>query len=263
MPGSFCYMASLTARGGAFTAVQSLSPSAHSRSAFLLDLPSPTLKEGQSIDRELEKRAVGIAQCAKLGGKVFFDVHDYPPEIVTEAGLQPIEHLAQRLQQQGAICVPVTGTIIDRGASYVEAVRNIIAPDSRGVCLRVARDELEEANILREVIGATLKALRILPEKTDLVLNFAFVGTERVEHLRSVARDALDEIVRIGTFRNIVLSGTSIPAQLGKRTKGEVLRFRRVEYDIWTDVTRMLASTQNIAFGDHGIDEIHHLIEVP
>ena len=102
MPGSFCYMANLAARGGAFTAVQNLSPDAHSRSAFMFDLPRPALKEGETVDRELDKRAEGIAQCAKLGGRIYFDVHDFPPELVTEAGLQPIEYLAQRLRRSGA-----------------------------------------------------------------------------------------------------------------------------------------------------------------
>lgn len=258
MMGSFCYMASLTARGGAFTAVQKLSPDAHSCSAFLFDLPRPTLNEGETVDRELDKRAEGIAQCARLGGRVYFDVHDYPPELTTGAGLQPIEHLAERLRHTGARCVPVTGTIEDRGRAYVETVRNIVDADSGGVCLRVARDEIEEPTLLAATIGATLAALKVTPDRTDLVMNFAFVGGEKPERLRSVARDALDAINLVGVFRNIVLSGTSIPAQLGKRTKGEALRFRRIEYDVWADVSRMLAGTQGLAFGDHGIVEIHH-----
>jgi hypothetical protein len=81
MPSSFCYMANLAARGGAFTAVQNLSPDAHSRSAFLFDLPRPTLEEGKTIDLELDKRAEGIAQCGKLGGRIYFDVHDFPPRV--------------------------------------------------------------------------------------------------------------------------------------------------------------------------------------
>ncbi len=258
MPGSFCYMASLAARGGAFTAVQNLSPEAHSRSAFLFDLPRPTLREGESVDRELDKRADGIAQCAKLGGKIYFDVHDFPPELVTGAGLQPVKYLAQRFQRYGTSCVPVTGTIMDRGIAYVEAVRDIAAADLNGVCLRLARDELEEPALLEEAIGTTLEAMRLTPGRTDLVMNFAFVGNDKAERLRSVARDALAAINGMGRFRNIVLSGTSIPAQLGKRTKGEVLRFRRVEFDIWSDVARLLAGTRDLAFGDHGIIEIHH-----
>ena len=256
--GSFCYMASLTARGGAFTAVQKLSPDAHSRSAFLFDLPRPTLNEGETVDRELDKRAEGIAQCARLGGRVYFDVHDYPPELTTGTGLQPIEYLAERLHQNGAGCVPVTGTIEDRGRAYVETVRNIVDAESGGVCLRLARDELEEPAFLESAINATLDALGITPGRTDVVMNFAFVGDDKPERLRTVTRDALDAITRIGSFRNIVLSGTSIPAQLGKRTKGEVLRFRRVEFDVWADVSRMLAGTRGVAFGDHGIVEIHH-----
>jgi hypothetical protein len=108
-------MANLAARGGAFTAVQNLSPDAHSRSAFLFDLPRPTLEEGKTIDLELDKRAEGIAQCGKLGGRIYFDVHDFPPELVTDSGLQPIKYLAQRLRQNGTAFVPVTGTIMDRG----------------------------------------------------------------------------------------------------------------------------------------------------
>jgi hypothetical protein len=258
MPGSFCYMANLAARGGAFTAVQNLSPDAHSRSAFLFDLPRPTLEEGKTIDLELDKRAEGITQCGKLGGRIYFDVHDFPPELVTDSGLQPIKYLAQRLRQNGTACVPVTGTIMDRGLEYVEAVRDIAVTDRKGVCLRLARDELEEPALLEESIHETLQALGVTPAKTDLVMNFAFVGKDKAERLRSVARDALDAINAMGDFRNIVLSGTSVPAQLGKRTKGEVLRFRRIEYEIWSDVARMLAGTRHLAFGDHGIIEIHH-----
>lgn len=258
MAGSFCYMASLAARGGAFTAVQNLSPDAHSRSAFLFDLPRPTLKEGETVDRELDKRADGIAQCAKLGGRIYFDVHDFPPELATGSELQPIEYLARSFRRSGTVCVPVTGTVADRGQEYVEVVRNIVATDRNGVCLRLARDELEEPTFLEQAIDATLEALKVTPGKTDLVMNFAYVGDDKAERLRSVARDAMDAITRIGGFRNIVLSGSSIPAQLGKRTKGEVLRFRRVEFDIWSDVARMLVDTRDLAFGDHGIVEIHH-----
>lgn len=256
--GSFCYMANLAARSGAFAAVQKLSPDALSCSAFLFDLPRPTLKEGKTVDRELDKRAEGIARCARLGGHVYYDVHDYPPELTTGTGLQPIEYLAGRLRQTRTHSVPVTGTIEDRGLAYVETVRNIVDTDSGGVCLRVARDEIEEPARLEAVIGATLAVLGVTPHRTDLVMNFAFLGNEKPERLRSLARDALDAINHVGAFRNIVLSGSSIPAQLGKRTKGQVLRFRRIEFDVWADVTQMLAGTQGVAFGDHGIVEIHH-----
>ena len=37
-----------------------------------------------------------------------------------------------------------------------------------------------------------------------------------------------------------------------------MLRFRRVKYDIWSDVSRMLVGTRDLAFGDHGVVETHH-----
>ena len=72
MPGSFCYMASLTARGGAFTAVQNLSPEAHSRSAFLFDLPRPNLKDGETVVERGHYAIFGEIDFAIVGptGKV-------------------------------------------------------------------------------------------------------------------------------------------------------------------------------------------------
>ena len=69
MRGSFCYMANLSARGGAIAAASNLSPLAHARSAFLFDLPRPVLPEGRSIEVELDKRGDGIVRCAKLDGR--------------------------------------------------------------------------------------------------------------------------------------------------------------------------------------------------
>ena len=169
------------------------------------------------------------------------DVHDYPDDLRTSVGQQPITYLSEKFQKCDVRIVPVTGTLTDRGSEYLKAVRDINSRTSDGICLRLARDELEDPVFLEHLVLTALDALVVSPSHTDIVLNFDFVGGDKPDRLRSVALEALEVISRIGPFRNVVLSGTSIPAQLGRRTQGEVLRLRRVELDVWMDVMRGLS----------------------
>ena len=186
------------------------------------------------------------------------DVHDYPDDLRTSVGRQPITYLSEKFQKCDVRIVPVTGTLTDRGSEYLKAVRDINSRTSDGICLRLARDELEDPVFLEHLVLTALDALVVSPSHTDIVLNFDFVGGDKPDRLRSVALEALEVISRIGPFRNVVLSGTSIPAQLGRRTQGEVLRLRRVELDVWMDVMRTVRASMPIALGDHGVIEIHH-----
>ncbi len=45
---------------------------------------------------------------------------------------------------------------------------------------------------------------------------------------------------------------------MGKRTKGTILRHRRIELDAWIGLSHNSRQFQGVAFGDHGIVEIHH-----
>ena len=258
MHGAFCYLASLSARGGSIEAVERLSPLARSRIGLLFDLPHLALKDGKRIEDELEKRADCIARVARVGCHTFVDAHDYPLEIRTASGQQPIAYLVEALRKRGSNVIPVTGTVTDRGDDYVRTIRNVVGTRGQGVCVRIARDELEDPAYLRAELSTALDLIGISPDQVDLVLNFAFIGTDRPEKMRAIALEALEVIQRTGQFRNVALSGTSIPAQLGKRTQGEILRFRRIEYDTWIGVSRLVANEMALAFGDHGIVEIHH-----
>jgi hypothetical protein len=253
MRGGYCYLPILPARGGAFRAVGAISPEARSRLAPLFNVPAPALKDGQTLDAYLAKRAEGIHGCWDTERPVYVDVHDLSPELRTSTGTQPIAYLLEQLLMRGSRAIAVTGTEITRGAEYLDAIRGLICQSRDGLCLRLARDELDEPKVLYSRISALLDFLALSPAAVDVVLDFEYVGKDAIESLRATALEALQSIHRIGSFRNIVVSGTSVPEQLNKRTQGKIVRVPRVELPVWIQVIGTFAEPVSIGFSDCGV----------
>lgn len=260
MRGTYCYLPILPARGGAFRAVRSLSSSARSRLVPLFNIPAPTPKDEKALDVYLAGRAEGIRSCQHSDLPVYVDVHDLAPELRTRQGDQPIAYLMEQLRMRGVQGIPVTGTETTRGADYVDAIRELRTKTTNRVCLRLARDELAEPKLLYSSVSDLLSYLAVEPTVVDVVLDFEFIGQEyaRIEGLRATALEALQAICKVGQFRNIVLSGTSVPENLNKKTHGVVVRVPRVELALWKQVIGMLADPVPVALGDCGVIGAHH-----
>jgi hypothetical protein len=129
-----------------------LSPLARSRLTPLFDVPAPVLKEGKTLDAYLTERANGMHRCWEAARPIYVDVHDLSPDLVTSSREQPITYLLDLLQILGSRAIPVTGTEVDRGKEYLNTIRALSARSTEGVCLRFARDELNEPKLLRSSI---------------------------------------------------------------------------------------------------------------
>lgn len=238
MQGAYCYLPILPARDGAFRAVASLSSIARSRLTPLFYIPAPTPKDQSALDVYLAKCAQGIRGCQHTDFPVYVDVHDLAPDLRTPHGEQPIAYLMEQLRMRGIRGIPVTGTETTRGMDYVHSIRDLRTNTMKGVCLRLAPDELAEPKLLYSSVSDLLGLLALEPAMADIVLDFEFVGQEhsRIEGLRATALEALQAICKVGQFRNIVLCGTSVPENLNKGTHGRVVRVPRVELALWKQV---------------------------
>lgn len=258
MRGAYCYLPILPARDGAFRAVSWLSSDARSRLTPLFNIPAPTPKDEKAIDAYLAKGADGIHGCWDAERPVYVDVHDLSPDLRTSVGEQPIAYLLQRLQMRGSRAIPVTGTKATRGSEYLDTLHGILPRTKDGVCLRLARDELIEPRLLYSSVVDLLGFLGLGPADVDVVLDFEYVGKDQVEALRATALEALQAIHRVGRFRNVVVSGTSIPEHLNKRTQGKIVRVPRVELPLWTQILGTFAEPVPIALGDCGVIGAYH-----
>jgi hypothetical protein len=258
MRGSYCYLSILPARKGAFRAVDMLSPLARSRTAHLFDVPVPVLENGKTLDNYLEERADGVYRA--LGGTrpVYIDVHDLQLDLRTCSGAQPITFLLDSLRRRGALAIPVTGTEADRDRDYLAGVRSIVARDKRGACLRLTHDDLVEPHTLAASVTTVLDSLALATSELDVILDFRFIGNHNPDTLLGIALGALQAIQRLGRFRNTVLAGSSIPAVLGKQDHGKVRREKRIDFELWKQLSVVFAE-QLIVPADYGVVGAHYV----
>jgi len=253
MRDAYCYLPILPARGGHFRAVDALSSLARSRLIPFFDVPAPVLERAKTVESYLTSRADGIHRCWETDRPIYVDVHNFPLDLRTESGAQPITYLVDLLRMRGLRPIPVTGIEDERGTDYLKTIRALIRGESDGVCVRVERDELNEPKLLRTSLSSTVNLLALDSARVDLVLDFRYVGRDAVEVLHATTLEALRVIREVGSFRNIAIAGGSVPDQLTRRDQGKVRREQRIELEVWSQVISMAEGELPIALGDFGV----------
>lgn len=257
MKRAFCYLPILRAKQGEFSAVQALSPDARSRLVPLFDLPVPLLGNGVKLEDYVTECANGIHASWGRGRQVYVDVHDFPLDLRTQTGTQPIAYLFDLLRDRGVEAIPATGTIADRGSDYVAGVREIAARDGRGACVRLAQEDFLEPQRLEGVVDATLVQLGIGAAETDVILDLRCINGRHIEQLRATVLEALRALTHAGSFRNLAVVGGSVPEGLGKRDVGKVRRVSRSECLVWNQLSDALDTQMAVSFGDYGVIHAH------
>lgn len=257
MRGAFCYLPILPARFGAFRAVGALSPIARSRLTPIFDVRAVVLRPNQTLDTYLGDRARGMHECWEQERPMYVDVHDLPLDLRTLSGAQPIAYLVDALRKRGSRAIPVTGTKADRGRDYLNTVRALMIRGD-GVCLRLGRDEFEEPKLLNSSIPGIMEILKIDAGDMDIVLDLRYVGRETIESLRATLLEVLQAIYRIAVFRNVVVTGSSVPELLTKKDQSKVRREPRRELELWVDLLRTIVGSVPIPFSDYAIVGAHY-----
>ena len=257
MRGSYCYVPILPARYGAFRAVASLSPFARSRIAPMFDVPNIVLRANHTIDGYLEKRAREIRFCWEPGRVSYIDVHSLPLDWYTSSGRLPLLFLIDYLRARRSRVVPVTGSVLDRGAEYLSAVRSISRPE--GVCLRFARDELTEPRLLSRSLRESIDILDLDLSQIDIVLDFRYVGNDNIESLRATVLEVSRIVAGFGVFRNLAIAASSVPDSLPKKDQGKVRRERRKDFELWAAILELRQDGPLLPFCDYGVVGAHYV----
>ena len=134
--------------------------------AVLFDIPVPVLAGSKTLDDYLGDCAAGVHQAIGRA-RVYVDPHDLPLELRTSSGISPLAFLVDALNRLGSQATPVTGTEADRGQEYLDAVRTIVSRDRRGVCIRLAEEDIDEPDLLHDMLIELLGRLALDPSQAD------------------------------------------------------------------------------------------------
>jgi hypothetical protein len=184
---------------------------------------------------------------------VYLDLKRIDPTMLVETsrGERPVlELLFAAARKRGLHFMPVAW--MNGGEEHIRLVRDAIGTDGQGAALRhrltgVSYDETIEGLLHRRVeeLGST-------PEKIDLFLDLEYLDPDSDPSAGWVS-GLLGKIDAVGTWRSLVLIGTSVPSSLGNGLVPEhsTKELARREWSLWKDVAE--AASLPLAFGDYAV----------
>lgn len=208
---------------------------------------------GSNLQVQLPKIAEGLLKHWGHG-LILVDLCHLSPHVRTTLGHHPIDVLFEAGRLNKVALVPVTG--LDRVQTYQQAVRQALAVDTFGVCLRIGRKDMERMSLASDLENL-LDVLNIVPGQADLVvdLGLATVGGPSIAY-------AAGRMPHLHEWRSFTVVAGAFPKDLTGMSVGQHL-INRTEWANWTSTLKSTDKTQfrMPTFGDYGTQ--HHIFSEP
>jgi hypothetical protein len=248
------YVAALQNRKGELDALQHVSKEAWLRMTPMLEFVGPKTPKA-TLSRSSVESWVKKVSIALGAHPAYLDILRLDPgiSVETKAGLQPVlGHIYSAARSRGMRFLPVV-PVGQATEVQVRQVRAAAMCDGHGVGFRyrILR-VLPPTGITRRVVLETqLEQLGQVPEECDLLVDLEYLDEDHgviVERLAS----QLEQMLAVGSWRSVVLMGTSIPKMMSVIDQGTVGAIPRREWDLWLQL-RATGIARIPAFGDYAV----------
>lgn len=254
VPGARGYVPHLQDHAGELLALRSLIAT----DAAVLDAVTPVLQLVGGKKRELSRAAIK-GHIERIAGGIgadrlfYLDFLRADParKLPTRSGEITAAEMAYRYaREQELSFIPVAWTT--SRAAHVNATANAAVSDGRGLALRhrVLRNTSAAGIPIDELLASCLADLRLPANETDLLLDFEYLDEDVEVSPARVARLAA-KAATVGSWRRIVLSGSSVPKTMGCVPEDGSRMLERREWALWLALPAELRG--RLDFGDHGI----------
>jgi hypothetical protein len=185
------------------------------------------------------------------GRRLFIDGRMVEEDTLTDES-EPIAALLTGCRERGIHAIPVTG--LRRVTEYQEAVAAALMEDQRGVCLRLASDDLSETEEMEPELSEVLAKLGCAPEDVDLLIDYGPI-TEDIRKTIQVALIAqINALPLLREWRSLTFAASAFPQNLAQLDRGALAMIPRSEWTIWTYLARHKARIGRLPdFGDYAV----------
>ncbi len=247
------YVPILKWRQGEYQALWRLSETVKDWVTPLLEIPTEpwdfeTETPAKSLDEHLQRFGARIK--SKWGARQCFIDSCYLDGAARMAtGQHHLEFLFDQARQEEAAPVPVTG--LGRHPDYDSAVRNIVAQDGRGACIRLSADDFSTSieSDLHDLIGRLGVSLQDLHLVIDMAEEIS--GSPVAQGLAWKA--LLQQTPQLNEWKSLTVAATAFPSTL------PAAQFRphglapRKEWTSYTFLLPNLGGLRTPTFGDYSV----------
>lgn len=211
-------------------------------------------------ENEVEEKEINV-HLSNIGKKtlnawgtsmpIFIDSNVIDSARVMNDGItHHLSFLFDDFRSKNILSIPVTG--LTRHSSYKNTVNEIAAIDGRGICLRLAKEDIASSDI-KDNIDTDLQFYNLTPKQVDLIIDFGSIANADVRLLLLLVISMINNnIPYIHNWRTLTITSTAFPIDLSEIDSGTFDTIDRNEWIIWkmlltSDILRMPT------FGDYSI----------
>lgn len=217
----------------------------------LLEIPT----EGWDFEKEEPSKSIddhlgsfGKRLKSKWGeATCFVDSPYLDAQAKVKSGAHHLEHIFELARAQDCQAIPVAG--LRRHSAYITAVRKIIKEDDRGVCIRLAQEDFNDA--LEVKLDRLLDELKADMDSVDLIIDLAdgIVSSKITQAL--VWKALLDQLPYLNDWNTLTVAGTSFPISLPAATFRPNGRVPRHEWQAYQQLINTHKLERTPSFGDY------------
>ncbi len=250
------YVPILNARGAEYRALKNLPLELQKKILPLLqidDIPwnYDDEKPECDIDEHIQKAIGHITGISWPKGHPI--MVDLPESLAGErlsGGDAAIVFIAEGLRRDGLVLGPVIDS--QKPTEYIEGVKSILKTDGHGICLRLSRGDFGD-DAFAATITNLLARVEAKTEETDVIIDFEAILPGQEALLLLALERALDLLVGVGKWKNIIFAASSFPKDLSDFEAGSIEKTPRVEWAIWQLLTKNPKKPKygGIGYGDY------------
>lgn len=264
------YVPILKGKAGEYGALRDLDADVKERLTPLIEVPSiPWDYENERPSKTVDDHVSGVTpNIEKHWGTertIFLDLLWIPASEVMADKSHPLTYVFNGARAAGLRLVPVTGLSRDR--NYQQAVRETIARDRRGLCIRLESPDFEELLDIDATLDAFLNSFGVGPDDTDLIIDFKEITAGQTSPLTIAIISILKSLPYIRSWRSVTLAASAFPLNLLNPNASRpyplplsnpnlltVTPVLRAEWAIWESLAKKREKLPRMpTFGDYGI----------
>jgi hypothetical protein len=249
------YVPVLKGKQGEFRALSELETLIKDKITPLIEAPPIPLnydtgEPSKLVDEHLERFIPNIVKCWGKTRYAFIDLN-FIPDTQGSNGRHPLSNIFQQGRTESLSLIPVTG--LYRDGDYQSAIKEIVAEDDRGACIRILPSDIENEE-LDTSLTELMETLDIRRSETDLIIDLKEIQKDQIGLLVRSVRDVIRNLTAPEDWRTLALIATSFPQTMAGFEPNTVSLTNRAEWQLWTTLLHNKTKIPRMpTFGDYTV----------
>lgn len=203
-------------------------------------------------DPSIAKVATNISRRWDANRPFFLELGLIPSEASLGGGVHPVAYVFHDLRSKKMEAIPVTSP--GRDDAFQGSVREAIAEDQRGVCIRLSGEDFDDVEAAIEETDGLLAEMAIQRADADLLLDFGEVSADQTGPMVLATMAVIRSIPEIEAWRTLTWSGTAFPSLQNYEAR-TINVAARGEWSIWRSL-REKDLPRHPGFADYTINGV-------